>query len=107
MNADPDIVRGSGNAFRDFKRSAADADQLKAILAAQIIRVLDRRKLTVRQAGEATGVAAADFSRIRNANLARFTIDRLMSILDRLDQKIDIAVTVHPIRRSGQPTSPR
>jgi len=104
MSADFGIIRGSGNVFRDFKRSAADADELKAILAAQIIKVLDRRKLTVRQAGEATGVAAADFSRIRNANLARFTIDRLMSILDRLDQKIEIAVTVHPTRRTSQTT---
>jgi predicted XRE-type DNA-binding protein len=107
MNDDFDVIHGSGNVFRDFDRSAADADQLKAVLAAQIIKVLDRRKLTVRQAGEATGVAAADFSRIRNANLARFTIDRLMSILARLDQKIDIAVSVHPKKRRSQAASPR
>jgi predicted XRE-type DNA-binding protein len=108
MNDDFDIVRGSGNVFRDFKRSAADADQLKAILAAQIIKVLDGRKLTVRQAGTATGIAAADFSRIRNAALDRFTIDRLMSILDRLDQKIDVTVTVHPRKKQrSQTASPR
>jgi predicted XRE-type DNA-binding protein len=106
-NKDFDIIRGSGNVFRDFKRSAADADQLKAILAAQIINVLDHRKLTVREAGEVTGVAAADFSRIRKANLSRFTIDRLMGILDRLDQKIDVAVRVRPKKREGQAASLR
>jgi hypothetical protein len=42
--------------------------------------VLDRDSLTVRGAHARTGVAAADFSRIRNADLARFTVDRLVSI---------------------------
>jgi predicted XRE-type DNA-binding protein len=103
MTDEFDLIRGSGNVFRDFKRSAADADQLKAVLAAQIIKILDARKLTVRQAGEATGIAAADFSRIRNANLSRFTIDRLLGVLDKLGQSIEVAVTVRPKKRGAQP----
>ncbi len=90
------VIRGKGNVFRDFGHANADAEHLKAILAAQIIKVLDKRELTVRAAAEATGIAAADFSRIRKAKLDRFTIDRLMSVLGRLDLKIDIAVTVRP-----------
>jgi hypothetical protein len=46
--------------------------------------LLDKEWLTVGTAQVRTGIAAADFSRIRNADLARFTIDRLMSILNRL-----------------------
>ena len=91
-----EVTRGKGNVFRDFGHANADAEHLKAILAAQIIKVLDKRDLTVRAAGEATGIAAADFSRIRKAKLDRFTIDRLMAILGRLDQKIDVAVTIRP-----------
>ena len=91
-----EVVRGKGNVFRDFGHANADAEHLKAILAAQIIKVLDKRGMTVRAAAEATGVAAADFSRIRKAKLDRFTIDRLMTILGRLDQKVDIAVRVRP-----------
>lgn len=41
-----------------------------------------------------TGIAAADFSRIRKTKLDRFTIDRLMTILARLDQDVDVQVTV-------------
>lgn len=84
MNDDMDIIRGSGNLFRDLGHPDADREQLRALLATKIIGVLDERKLTVRAAHEATGVAAADFSRIRNANLGRFTIDRLMTILSSL-----------------------
>jgi hypothetical protein len=49
-------------------------------LAAEIIKVLDRERLTVRAAHSRTGIAAADFSRIRNADLDRFTVDRLIRL---------------------------
>jgi predicted XRE-type DNA-binding protein len=94
-----EIVRGSGNIFRDFGYAEADLEQLRAILAARIIAVLDARKLTVRKAAELTRIAAADFSRLRRARLDRFTIDRLMTILSRLDQRVDVTVTVRPRRR--------
>ena len=58
------------------------------MLAAQIIKALDRQELSVRAAHERTGVAAADFSRIRNADLERFTVDRLISILNRLGARL-------------------
>lgn len=96
MSDDVEVIRGSGNAFRDFGYAEADAEHLKAVLAAQIIKVLDKRKLTVRAAGELTGMAAADFSRVRQAKLDRFTIDRLMAILAKLDQKVRVEVTVKP-----------
>ncbi len=95
---DLDIIRGSGNVFRDLGHPDADREQLRALLAARIIGVLDDRKLTVRAAHELTRIAAADFSRIRQAKLDRFTIDRLMSILARLGQEVEVTVNVHPPR---------
>jgi predicted XRE-type DNA-binding protein len=94
-----EVVRGSGNVFRDLGHADADVLQLKAILAAEIIRMLDKKKLTVRAAHAETGIAAADFSRIRNADLGRFTVDRLMSIINRLGARIEVEVNVKPLRR--------
>ena len=90
----PEVIRGSGNVFRDLGYKNADGAQLKALLAAQIIKELDRQDLTVRAAQRQTGIAAADFSRIRNADLRRFTIDRLISIVNRLGSRLDIKVKV-------------
>jgi predicted XRE-type DNA-binding protein len=90
-----EVVRGSGNVFRDLGNGNADADQFKAILAAEIIKALDREHLTVRAAHGRTGIAAADFSRIRNANLGRFTVDRLMSIINRLGSRVEVKVRLH------------
>ncbi len=90
-----EIVRGGGNVFRDLRHGNADAEQFKAILAAEIIKALDRENLTVRAAHDRTGIAAADFSRIRNANLGRFTVDRLMSILNRLGSRVEVKIRLH------------
>ena len=76
--ADFALITGTRNVFRDLGDPDAELKQTKAVLAADIISALDDSGFTVRKAGEATGFAAADFSRIRNANLRRFTIDRLM-----------------------------
>jgi predicted XRE-type DNA-binding protein len=95
-----ELVRGSGNAFRDRGHKSADAEQFKAILAAEIIETLDRDRLTVRAAHSRTGVAAADFSRIRNADLGRFTVDRLISVLNRLGSRVEVKVRV---RRADVP----
>jgi predicted XRE-type DNA-binding protein len=92
-----EVVRGSGNVFRDLGRQNADVERFKAILAAEIVKALDREDLSVRAAHSRTGIAAADFSRIRNASLARFTVDRLMSILNRLGSRVEVKVR---IRRS-------
>jgi len=96
-----EIVRGSGNLFADFAYANADAEHLKATLAAEIIGVLDDRALSVRKAEELTAIAAADFSRIRQAKLDRFTIDRLMTILNRLDKDVDVKITVRSRRENS------
>ena len=96
-----EIVRGTGNVFHDLEHKNADVWQFKSILAAEIIKSLDREQLTVRAAHARTGIAAADFSRIRNADLARFTLDRLVSIINRLGSRVEVQVSV----RSEEPLS--
>lgn len=92
-----DVVRGTGNVFHDLGQENADVEQLKALLASEIIKMLDREALSVRAAHARTGIAAADFSRIRNANLTRFTLDRLMSIINRLGARVEVKVKVRNI----------
>jgi predicted XRE-type DNA-binding protein len=93
-----EITRGSGNVYRDLGHANADVKQLKALLAAEILKALDREEFSVRQAQVRTGIAAADFSRIRNADLGRFTLDRLMSIINRLGSRVEVRLKVRPAR---------
>ena len=93
---DFEVVRGSGNIYADFGDPDADTKLMKAQLATEIIAVLDRRRLTVREGEKLTGVAAADLSRIRGADLGRFTIDRLVRVLNALDRRVTVKVSKAP-----------
>jgi predicted XRE-type DNA-binding protein len=97
MSEEPmELVRGSGNVFADFGYKDADARQAKALMGAEIIKILDEEGLSTRQAEARTGVAHTEFSRIRRANFSRFTLDRLMTILHQLGQEVELTVNVHP-----------
>ncbi len=102
MTEDLELVHGSGNVWRDLGYADADIRQGKTIIAARIIAALDDRELSTRQAAKATGFAAADFSRVRNADYARFTMDRLIRMLHALDRDVEVAVSVRPARRDSQ-----
>jgi predicted XRE-type DNA-binding protein len=100
-----EIVRGSGNVFRDLGHASPDVEQLKAVLATEIIKMLDRQGISVRAAHAQTGIAAADFSRIRNADLGRFTLDRLLSIINRLGSRVEVRVKVRAVLPVAQAVS--
>ena len=70
--SDFERIEGSSNVFRDL--GVADADL--------------------------SGFAAADLSHIRNADLRRFTLDRLMKILAILDGSL--RVTLHVAERQNR-----
>ncbi len=90
---DSELLEGSGNVFRDMGDPEADLKQAKAVLAARIIATLDDRGLSVPKAVARTRFAAEDFSRIRNAELGRITLDRLMKMIAALDG--DLQITLH------------
>jgi predicted XRE-type DNA-binding protein len=100
---DMELVRGSGNVYRDFGRPDAGLEQARGIIAAKIIRILDARELSTRDAEKLTGVAHSEFSRIRNTQLRRFTLDRLISILGKLDEDVEVNVTVTARKHGTHP----
>jgi predicted XRE-type DNA-binding protein len=89
-----EVPRSSGNVSRDLKRPFADVEQLKAILAAEIIMRMNKDDLSTRAAHAKTGIAAANFSRIRNDDLSRFNVDRLMAAINLLGARVDVAVKI-------------
>jgi predicted XRE-type DNA-binding protein len=95
-NDDFELIHGSGNVYRDFGHPQADLEQARALTAAEIIAVLDARQLSTREAEKLTGVSHAEFSRIRNAQLRRFTLDRMLTILAKLDDDIEVNITFRP-----------
>ncbi len=81
MDEDLSLVRGSGNVFRDLGRPGADQEQAKALLASEIIRMLDRHGPDIR--------LSAELTRIRNADLRHFTVESLEEIAARLRERVE------------------
>ena len=94
-----EVIRGSGNIYRDLNMPEADVRQLKAILAAEIIKTLDRDGLSVRKAQSRTGIDAGDFSRVRNADFRRISVERLMEMINGLGSRVEVSVKVRHIER--------
>lgn len=98
-NDNIELVRGGGNVYRDFGRPNADLEQARALTAAKIIRIIDERRLSTRDAEKLTGVSYSEFSRIRNTQLGRFTLDRMIAILGKLDENIEVSVSFRARKR--------
>jgi predicted XRE-type DNA-binding protein len=93
---DFEIVWRGGNVFRDLGLPNADIEQAKADLGAAVLRAQREQGLTNAAAAKKAGVDVGDISRIRNCDLDRFTIDRLMRIVSRLDPQIRMVVAMAP-----------
>lgn len=95
---DFEIVRGTGNVFRDMGIPDADTEEMKSALAAEIIKAMREQGLTHEAAAKKAGVQRADISRVCNVDLDRFTIDRLVRIANQLERRVGVVVT-----REAQP----
>jgi len=91
-----EVVRGSDNPFRDVGLPNPELENARATLAAEIIGILNERNLSKRKAASITGIDPADITRIRNADLKGFSMDRMIKILATLNHRVE--VRVHPIR---------
>jgi predicted XRE-type DNA-binding protein len=85
-----EITRKAGNVFAQLGRPNADELLRKARVVNVINDVLTRRGLTQGAAAELAGVDQADISRLANGKLGRFSLDRLLTIVDRLGIEIGI-----------------
>lgn len=78
-----------------------DIESARALLAAWIVKAIDEKWGTAVAAEHATGVSQTEFSRIRNGKLGRFTVDRLVHLLNVLDNDIEAHLSVEVLRRKS------
>lgn len=91
---DLELVRGSGNVYRDFDCPEPDLAQACALVAGRILAFLADHAISNTEAERRTGIAHSEFSRIRHAELRRFTLDRLITILQMLDPEAEVRLIV-------------
>jgi predicted XRE-type DNA-binding protein len=99
MTEDITAELSSGNVFADLGFDNPEEELLKAKLAREIRAIIKRRRLTQAKSAELLGMKQPDVSAIATGRTGKFSIDRLVRCLDRLDYKVDVVVR-HKPRRS-------
>ncbi|MER8569266.1 helix-turn-helix domain-containing protein [Mesorhizobium sp. M0924] len=101
MTEDITAEVSSGNVFADLGFDNPEEELLKAKLAREIRAIIKRRRLTQAKSAELLGMKQPDVSAIVTGRTGKFSIDRLVRCLDRLDYKVDVVVR-HKPRKSGR-----
>ena len=92
-SAKPETVTpSSGNVFADLGVPDAGVALAKANLAHRIGEVVRGRKLSQTKAAEVLGVTQPKVSDLMRGKLDGFTVDRLLKLLNKLGQSVEISV---------------
>ena len=91
---------GSGNAFADLGLKEADQLRARAQIGFYVFKILESRKLKQREIANVLRIAQPDVSHLMNGHFSRFTTDKLLDFLKRLDRKVTIEVSRH---QKGEP----
>ena len=92
MNNAKKVTVGSGNVFADLGFANPEEELLKAKLIREIRSIIKRRKLTQAKAAVILGLKQPDVSALVTGRVGKFSIDRLVRCLGRLDYKVDVVV---------------
>ena len=95
-----DFEAGSGNVFADL--GLADAEELytRAALGSQVVMALKKNDYTQADACRILGLKQPEVSALMCAKFQRFSQERLIGFLNKLDLKVTIKISRH---RTGEP----
>ncbi len=96
-----DISRGSGNVFADLNFPDAEERQTKLRLAYALNTIMDEKRLTQATAAARLGLNQPKVSALRNYKLEGFSVERLMTLLNALDQDVEIVIRTKPRSRAA------
>lgn len=97
---DVKFEEGSGNVFADLGLEDADELLVRSKIGFHVYETLKSKGLKQREAAALLGVKQPEVSHLMNGRFSRFTVDRLLDFLRRLDRKVTIRIGPHGI---GEP----
>jgi predicted XRE-type DNA-binding protein len=91
---------GSGNVFADLGLKDSDELYARAQIGFCVHKIINDKNLKQREIGAVLGIAQSDVSHLMNGHYSRFTTDRLLDFLKRLNRKVTIRIAPH---KAGEP----
>ena len=87
-----DITEGSGNVFADLGFADAADRQTKTRLALAVNTILKARHYKQAEAATVLGIPQPKVSSLVNYRLDHFSVEKLMTFLNALDQDVEIVI---------------
>jgi predicted XRE-type DNA-binding protein len=100
MTDSPRFTLGSGNIYADLGFAEPELEQTRAKLARRLADIIKARGLTQIQAADILGLDQPKVSAILRGRLGGLSVERLLRLLTRLDQDVEIVVLP---KRSSRP----
>jgi predicted XRE-type DNA-binding protein len=91
---------GSGNVFADLELEDADELFARAQIGYHVHKIITGKKLKQKEIASLLGIKQPEVSHLMNGHFSRFTRDKLLDFLKRLDQKVTIHIRPH---KPGEP----
>lgn len=92
---EPAFEEGSGNVFADLGLPDADECFTRSKLGFHVYQLLIGRELKQREIAELLGIKQPEVSHLLNGHFSRFTTDKRLEFLRRLDRKVTIQISSH------------
>ncbi len=90
-----EFVEGSENVFADLGLPNGDELYLRASLGTEIVKIIRKKGYSQKEAAKILGIKQPEVSALLNAKFQRFSQEKLISFLNKLDYKITIQVSPH------------
>jgi hypothetical protein len=88
---------------RIHERWISDVEESRNVVARQIITSVKTKWRTAVALEAATGINRTEISRIKNGNLARFSLERLVWLLAIIDPEMEVELRMKLTRKGQRP----
>jgi predicted XRE-type DNA-binding protein len=95
-----EFENSSGNIFRDLGLENAEELQARGMVGFHVVELLKRKDMKQREISDLLGIKQAEVSHLLNGHFSRFTVDKLLDFLKRMNQKVTIQISPH---KQGEP----
>lgn len=100
MSRKIEFEESSGNVFADLDLEDAEELQARGMVGFHVVALLKSREMKQREMAELLGIKQSEVSHLLNGHFSRFTVDKLLHFLKRMNQKVTIQISPH---RQGEP----
>jgi predicted XRE-type DNA-binding protein len=95
-----EFEESSGNVFADLGLEDANELQTRSEIGYHVFAILKERNLKQREIAILLGIKQVEVSHLMNGHFSRFSTDKLLEFLKRLNQKVTIQISPH---KKGEP----